>query len=109
MEHLHRFFVAFCILLAAVGTLHAQTATTGLITGTVTDSSGAVIPGAAIELENLGTSARYAQVTNESGHYTFPNLPPGPYRLKATQAGFRTARWLRSRLRWRRATCSISR
>jgi putative hemolysin len=45
----------------------------------------------AIELENLGTSARYTQVTNESGHYIFPNLPPGPYRLKATQTGFRTA------------------
>src|SRR5215831_4027654 len=91
MENLHRFLVAFFVLLAAVGALQAQTATTGLISGTVTDSSGAVIPGAAMELENLGTSARYSQTTNESGLYIFPNLPPGSYRLKATQTGFRTA------------------
>jgi hypothetical protein len=75
---------------AAASGLEAQTATTGLISGTVTDSSGAVIPGAAVELENLATSARSTQTTNESGHYVFPNLSPGPYRLKATQTGFRT-------------------
>ena len=91
MGKLHRFSVALCALLAAAAILQAQTATTGLISGTVTDSSGAVVPGAVVELEQLATSARFKQTTNESGHYIFPSLSPGPYRLTATQSGFRTA------------------
>jgi putative hemolysin len=71
--------------------LQSQTATTGLISGTASDTSGAIVPGAVIEVVHLGTSARYTQTTNESGHYVFPNLSPGPYRLTATQTGFRVA------------------
>jgi hypothetical protein len=79
------------VLFVAASALQAQTATTGVISGTVSDSSGAVAPGAVVEAQHLGTNALQTQTTNESGHYIFSNLSPGPYRLTATQIGFRAA------------------
>ncbi|MCW5981786.1 MAG: TonB-dependent receptor [Bryobacteraceae bacterium] len=80
---------AFCAAAAGLGS--AQTSTTGVISGAVTDISGAVVPGASVEVENLGTGVRQKQVTNASGQYVFSNLAPGQYRLTAMQDGFRTA------------------
>ena len=60
------------------------------MTGEVTDTSGASIPGAQVELVNTATSATYKAVSNGSGSYTLANLPPGPgYKATFTAKGFR--------------------
>src|SRR3954464_2840516 len=60
------------------------------ISGTVRDSSSAVIPGATVTLTNEATGVVQKQSTTESGVYAFPAIPPGSYTLKAEATGFRT-------------------
>jgi hypothetical protein len=71
------------------GSLAAQ-AVTGTILGTVTDTSGAVIPGATITLTNAGTGFTRTVVSDSGGEYTAPNLPTGKYKLSAELSGFKT-------------------
>ena len=60
------------------------------IQGTVTDSSGAVIPGAAITVTNNETNLQRTVTSNSAGLYSLPNLPPGRYRVQVSMAGFQT-------------------
>jgi hypothetical protein len=76
-------------LVAAVSVLSAQTAT-GTLTGTVTDSSGAIVSGAKVAVVNTGTSSRFEVVTNESGIYTAPLLQPGSYEVNVAAPGFKS-------------------
>ena len=69
--------------------LYAQTF--GEVTGRVTDSSGAIIPGASVTLTNTNTNAVRSVVTTEAGAYTFPSIAPGFYRLRAELPGFKAA------------------
>ncbi len=69
---------------------YAQTVTTGDIAGTVADATGAVVPGAAIILRNLGNGASQTATTNQSGAYHFTFLQPGNYEVSATAAGLKT-------------------
>jgi hypothetical protein len=71
-------------------TAYAQTATTGVVTITVTDPSSAVVPDAALQLQDLGTNDIRTAATANNGTYTFPNLPFGTYRLTVSKAGFET-------------------
>jgi hypothetical protein len=61
----------------------------GSIVGTVTDSSGGVIPGASASLTNLGTAENRVVATDSNGTYRFVNLVPGRYRLEVEAAGFK--------------------
>src|SRR4029434_4385795 len=61
----------------------------GTITGTVADTTGAVIPGVAIEAKNVQTGAVYQAGSSETGNYTLAQLPAGNYELSATLPGFR--------------------
>src|SRR5215471_12054835 len=63
---------------------------TAQISGTVQDSSGAVLPGAEITATQTNTGISRMTVTNETGSYVLPNLPLGPYKLEASLPGFRT-------------------
>src|SRR5215467_7795675 len=63
---------------------------TAQISGTVSDSSGAVLPGVEITATQTDTGLSRMAVSNETGAYILPNLPVGPYRLEATLPGFRT-------------------
>src|SRR6476659_1938846 len=65
--------------------------TQGGITGTVTDSSGAAVPGASVTVTNTATRGTRETTTNADGVYTFPSLPPGTYELKIELQGFKTA------------------
>ena len=67
----------------------AQTPT-GIISGIVTDPSGATIAGAQIIVVNDDTRVQYASITNAEGIYVVPNLPPGNYRLQVSKIGFET-------------------
>src|SRR5438093_11907721 len=69
--------------------LNAQTF--GEVTGRVTDSSGAVIPGASVTLSNVNTNAVRSVVSTETGAYTFPSVAPGSYRLRTELSGFEAA------------------
>ncbi len=61
----------------------------GTITGTVTDPSGAVVPGATITITEAATGQSYKLQTTASGDYTRPALPPGIYTVTAEATGFR--------------------
>ena len=64
--------------------------TFGGITGVVTDSSGSVIQGAIITVTNPQTNFSRESVSNDTGNYNFPNLPPGNYNVRAAHQGFQT-------------------
>jgi hypothetical protein len=69
----------------------AQTASTGSVAGTVLDSTGGAIAGAAVEITNTETGVISKQTSSSEGAFVFPNLPPGPYVIKVVASGFRTA------------------
>jgi carboxypeptidase family protein len=84
------------ILLSAVvlsivlpATLKAQTAGEGTLSGTVTDGSGAVIPGATVIATNLATNVSAERITSSAGIFTIAPLPPGTYSLRVEAKGFR--------------------
>jgi len=69
----------------------AQDATTGSITGTVTDSTGAIIKGATVVLTNTDRNQiERTLTTNGAGSYTATSLPLGNYTVKASSSGFTT-------------------
>src|SRR5689334_10300484 len=82
--------VRFCALsfVCAIVTL-AQT-DRGVITGTVKDTSGAVVPNAQITATELGTNATYKSRTTTSGDFTVPSLPVGSYQVRIENTGFKT-------------------
>ncbi len=77
---------AFAVLYLASG-LNAQTVK-GVITGTVTDPSGASVPGASVTITNTGTSEKQSTVTETDGSYRFSLVPPGTYVLEVKAANF---------------------
>ncbi len=62
----------------------------GAFVGTVTDQTGAAIPGANVTLTQTQTNTRYETITNEVGQYRVPNLPIGEYRITFEAKGFKT-------------------
>jgi hypothetical protein len=59
------------------------------VSGVVTDPSGAMIPGARITLENLGTGATRDTVSDAAGRYVIPQVQPGPTSSWPRRAGLR--------------------
>ena len=78
-------FLLVGILLLASATGLAQDAR---IQGTVTDSTGGVIPGVEVTVTNLSTGVSRQAVTSDSGHYSVPQLFTGNYRVGVSMAGF---------------------
>jgi outer membrane receptor protein involved in Fe transport len=68
----------------------AQSITSGDVAGTVTDPSGAAIPGAAVTLTNLSTNTSQKAATNSEGGYRFAFVSPGTYKLTISANGFQT-------------------
>jgi hypothetical protein len=66
--------------------------TTATLNGTVRDSSGAVVGDAEANVENTDTGRRRSTVSNQSGVFSFTDIPPGVYSLTITKTGFETAR-----------------
>ncbi len=76
------------LLFASASLLLAQSTTSGYVTGSVTDSSRAVIKGASIKLENIGTSLSLTAKSADDGSYHFDFVPPGNYKLRVEANGF---------------------
>jgi hypothetical protein len=76
------------LLLGSTPALHAQT--TATISGTVTDASSSVIPGADITLTNEATSQKRATVSDGAGLFVFPALVPGSYTVNIQAKGFKS-------------------
>src|SRR5215470_1100208 len=61
----------------------------GTLTGTITDPTSAVIPGATVAVVNTETGTKYETVSTETGNYTLPQVPPGVYQFTAELPGFK--------------------
>jgi len=86
MKRILSVFVVGCLMSAVV----LGQGGTAQINGTVSDRSGAVLPGVQITATQTETGAVRTGITNETGLYVLPNLPIGPYKLEASLPGFRT-------------------
>jgi len=74
------------VLLLAL--LSAQAQNAGSVTGTVSDPSGAVIPGATVNLNNASSGLNRSTITDDQGHFVFTNVPFNPYKVSVTANGF---------------------
>jgi outer membrane receptor protein involved in Fe transport len=70
--------------------VNGQGNTNGAVLGTVTDSGGAVIPNASVQVRNVGTGQVQQVATDGQGRYTVPDLPIGNYEAQASAQGFQT-------------------
>jgi carboxypeptidase family protein len=87
-----RFWILKALVLATlvVAAFQLKAQDLSSITGTVTDATGAVIPGIEVTLTNPGTGTSYKAVTTSLGAYTIQNVPPGPgYRIGFEGPGFK--------------------
>jgi len=84
-------FVVGLILFVSPAFLAAQTASTASVSGTVTDPTGAVLPGADVALTDTATNLGRSQLTNVAGQFVFVNVLPGLYKITVTMQGFRQA------------------
>ena len=77
--------VSFCL---NIGPVFGQGTNTGTVIGTVTDPTGAVVPGVAITLTDASTGTRLTSVTNSEGQYVLVNVQPSTYNISSAKAGF---------------------
>ena len=76
-------------LVATAVPVYSQTAGTGTLVGTITDTSGAILVGARVAVVNTGTSFTSEAVTNNEGSYYIPYLAPATYRMTVESPGFK--------------------
>ncbi len=91
--------IAICAFLLLISSALFAQEVRATVSGTVTDAQGGAVAGAQVEVKNLDTGVLYPGVTNESGLYAVPLLPPGNYSITVTHAGFERAEEPRVELR----------
>lgn len=84
--------VVVALLILASGGVAWSQSVQGVITGTVTDPTGAVVPNAAVTITNVGTNISQTTTTNSEGSYRFPLVPPGSYTVDVKAANFAEVR-----------------
>src|SRR5262245_56980775 len=77
-----------CLTLAAPAAAAAQTVAIAQVSGVVADESGAALPGVDVTVTQISTGLTRSTITGVRGDYVLPNLPVGPYKLKAQLQGF---------------------
>lgn len=82
----------FCLLFANSHAALAQTMDSGTIQGRVTDPTGAVIPGASVQITEVETAVTTPAATDGLGRYFVPSLRVGEYTVTVSQKGFKTVR-----------------
>ena len=88
MERSKKIFICLLVFLFAGATHLRAQQSLGSITGTVTDSSGAVVPGAKVAAKNAATGLNLQATTNSTGAYQFFGVPLGAYTVSFTKEGF---------------------
>ena len=81
--------IAFLVGFGLPSRVSAQ-AISGDIVGTVVDKSGAAVPSAAVEVENVATGVKTNATANDVGEFRFGNLPVGTYTIRVSKANFTT-------------------
>src|SRR5215831_9183165 len=98
-----RIVTAFALILAAICALHpnatAQNVTSASVSGTVADVNGAYISGATLSATNIETNQQFTTASDHEGHFKFPYLPVGNYKLVVAESGFTTV--------WRNVTLAV--
>ena len=85
-----RLVLGLCLLTAFAIQSFSQSLTSGDVTGTVKDPTGAAIPGATLTLTNVNTNSTQRVSSNGDGSFRFAFVPPGTYKLTAIANGFQT-------------------
>lgn len=81
--------IILLFIMPLLNVVSAQTATSGQITGNISDPSGAAVPDASVTVMTSGTGETRTVTTSNDGNYTIPNLSIGTYRLTVTKSGFK--------------------
>ena len=81
-------FLTAILVPIATSSLNAQVVNTGAISGTVTDSTGAAIPGATVTVTNQGTAISRTLTADNSGFYSAEGLSVGQYSIDVSKPGF---------------------
>ncbi len=77
------FIALVAVNIVAVNPAFGQVGATGTILGTITDSTGAVLPNVKITITNTGTNAAFTTESNSAGDFDRPSLSPGSYTVSA--------------------------
>lgn len=91
-ELLHQSVLAMTVFALCAGAAWAQNSTTGAISGTVSDATGAVVPAANITATNVQNGIAHSAVSQGNGGYVIPLLQPGTYNIAVERTGFETAK-----------------
>ncbi len=87
-----RNLIAILVGVLCLASLATAQIRSGVITGTVTDATGAIVPNARVTVTNQDTGVSQQTQSNQVGEYTVPYLPPGRYTIEAQLEGFDTRR-----------------
>src|SRR5262245_9094731 len=85
----HRWLIAIIFVIAAASLPVVSQTNSGRISGTVLDSAGAAVPGAAVTVSDPSTSFKRTATTDESGFYTVTNIPVGNYTVTVEKESFK--------------------
>ena len=91
MKNSLRALLAAVLMIAMASAAAFAQGNTASIIGTVSDASGAMIPGANVVVKHKGTGLEFTATTNEQGGFTIPAVDPGVYTVTVTLMGFKTA------------------
>jgi len=83
------FVILMLVLALAMPRVSSAQGITGSLTGTVTDQTGAAVPGATVTALEVGTNAIHTVKTSDIGSYTIPNLQPGQYTVTVSKGNFK--------------------
>ena len=83
-------FAIAALVTFAIGSMAARGQTTSAVDGTISDSTGAVLTGAAVTVTNTATGVAYTATSDSMGAYHVTQLPPGPYTMSVSRTGFQT-------------------
>ncbi len=81
--------ILLLVLALAMPRVSSAQGITGSIMGTVTDQTGAAVPGATVTALEVGTNSIHTVTTSDIGSYTIPNLPPGQYTVTVSKGNFK--------------------